>query len=484
MALALGADGAQVIETILLSDGSATSGPTFQGQFLSWFADGGRFLTDDSTTNIVRVYSRASVIQDTKAFAPGNTNFSSARGALGFDNWFWTVGSSLNIYAVGASAMPAASYRLASGSVLVVQSGPTLAVLPGVASPLSVIDLSGTAPVKTEYPSLLIGDLSTFAATSSSQWVVGNALGVVLDGSSLSGTTRYFGYGQAMSIAGGTAQFAVATASGPILYFDSTTNSRVGSIDFGSSKLALSADGSVLAAGANDSGTDRTVNVYSLPSAHLLNSFPSNTGSSPWLEDWSLSPDGTVLGQVFTDLTQKAVPASGGAAIWTTAVYTPTSPGTGYQSLLSPDGTLAAFGPEAEGGGSEPSTAIFLNGHPVTVLTGQAIGWIDNGRLLVGNFDDKYGRYLSSTLYGPSGSPIGSPAIPDIGSFQVLTPQAPQPDLLYSPALNSIVSLSSGATTWTSASPINSLSPAYRLGAVAGGEIVFASGNLVLAEPH
>jgi hypothetical protein len=78
---------------------------------------------------------------------------------------------------------------------------------------------------------------------------------------------------------------------------------------------------------------------------------------------------------------------------------------------------------------------------------------------------------------------IASPSVPELLSFQTVDAQATTPNLLYSPNLNSIISVSSGATTWTSGSPAGG-GPQVFEGAVAADQIVFQSGNLVLAEPH
>jgi hypothetical protein len=484
LTVALGAATSNAIETISLATGSSSIGATYLGQFTSWFADGARFLTVD-VTNTIRIYSSDAVLQDTKALPP-DYGSGMARGYLGVGNWFWTPGTLLNIYAVGASAQPAASYRL---SKLVLQSGPTLAMLPGESAPVSVIDLSGATPVKVDYPAAPV-QLSAYAATSSSNWFLGTDYGVLVDGTSLSGTPRYFGYGLVNSVAGGTNSFAVATAVGKILYFNTATNSLAGTIDLSSLKLAMSADGSILV--AQEPGPEstayqtlnETLNVYSLPSGSLTASYQFSTG----LRDWSLTPPGTVLGEAFGDLTQRAISAATGATLWTAGAPPPTHPGLSYWSLLSPDGTLAAFGAEPEGAGTQPTTTIYHNGQMVTSLTGWAAGWVDNGRLLVGNFGGKYGpQYISSTIYDPTGFPLASPpfgALSFPGLFQVVTPRVATPDLLYSLYGNYIVSLSSGAKTWASGSPLSLQGPQLPHGAVAGGEVVFVSGNLVLAEPH
>jgi hypothetical protein len=205
----------------------------------------------------------------------------------------------------------------------------------------------------------------------------------------------------------------------------------------------------------------------------------------------TLSASGTVIGEVLSNdgasgsgSALQALPVTGGAPLWSLA-----QPPSALQPLLlSPDGTLAAVSnePPQTGGGVSTATSIYLNGTLSTSLSGWAVGWIDNGRLLVNNYNsntESNGTYLGAAIYSPSGTLLASPSIPELQSFQVVTPQSTAPDLLYSPTLNSIVSLTSGTTTWTSASPPGGGNNSYQ-GAVAGSQIVFRSGNLVLAEPY
>ena len=52
------------------------------------------------------------------------------------------------------------------------------------------------------------------------------------------------------------------------------------------------------------------------------------------------------------------------------------------------------------------------------------------------------------------------------------------PESIYSPELNIIVSLTSGATAWMSGNT------ARQLGAVTGSQVIFASGSRVLVQPY
>jgi WD40 repeat protein len=390
----------------------------------------------------------------------------------------------VNIYAIGASATPTASYPLTVESTLSA-AGTTLGITNFDASTtVSVIDLSGATPAKVDYtPPLQYAQ--SYAATTSSHWIVANASGVVLDGSSLPGPSRLFDYGEALSIAGGTGHYAVATAAGAILYFNSATNALEGEINFPSSNIALSSDGTILAAQADPTvgaaSSDLSARVYSLPSGALLATFPFTSSSSPTLAGLTFAAGGSVLGEELTNPdSQQTVPIAGGMP---TVI-----PGAGGQQLLqlSPDGTRAAVSnlPAEMGGGQTTTTSLYLNGTLTTSLTGWALGWLDNGRLLVNIYETKYGHYVGAAIYSPTGTLLQSPTIPELLTFQVVTPQLAQPDLMYAPRPNTIISLSSGATQWTSGSPTDSDLLRLHSGAVAGSNIVFVSGDQLLSEPY
>ena len=93
--------------------------------------------------------------------------------------------------------------------------------------------------------------------------------------------------------------------------------------------------------------------------------------------------------------------------------------------------------------------------------------------------------YDGASIFSPSGTNIGSSPIPQIQSTQLLTG-----DSIYSPQTNTIMSVTSGATLWASADAFCILSlksPACNVtnaGAASGSQVIFALGNLVLAQPY
>jgi hypothetical protein len=247
----------------------------------------------------------------------------------------------------------------------------------------------------------------------------------------------------------------------------------------------MSTDGTVLASQSVNPvglGASNQLNIYSLPSGVLVNSFPFGSASAPTLIDMTLSAPGTVIGERLLDNTLAAIPVGGGAPIWVAAGA---AGGVEWQPLLSPDATLSAIAGEPQGFGTATQTSMYKNGSLQTALSGWAVGWIDNDRLLVNNYDsNKVPTYLGSSIYDAMGVLVNSPSLPQLLKFQVVTPQLTMPDLIYSPALNTIFSISSGAAKWASGSPSTGPNASPGIGAVAGQQIVFMSGNLVLAEPH
>ncbi len=464
----LGPAGMSVIETISLPSGSSSTGPAFQGQFDSWFQDGGQFLTN--LGNTVWVYSADGTQQDIKAL-PTMANLT------GQGSWFWTSDGTLTVYKVGASGSPAGAFSVGPLGVPS-PSAMTIGVLedaivgspPSVAGVVHVIDLSGASPVMVDYTTPA-NDNTAYAAISSSQWLVGNFNGTLLDGSSLGGTLRYFGFGNVLSIAGSAQRAAVSTAVGKILVFNVATGALEETIDspvypgYPGSQIALSADGSVLVAGSTGGGG--AVQVYSLPGGTLTYSWPP-ASFLPFV----LSDSGTVLGQILEPcvgvtctVSRQVTATTGGPVIWSDV------PNSAQPEpiRLSPDGTLIAV---SSNHNVTATTNIYKNGALVTAIPGWAACWLDNTHLLVQTYSSAGLGYASSVIVDPSGVTTSTPAPHDFQDpFQVVGP-----DSIYVPGQNSIFSVSTGAPTWTG-------TPSEVVGAVAGSYVVFTSGNLVVSQP-
>ncbi len=477
--IAVGPAGPNVIETVALPSGTDTVSPTFSGQFTAWFADGSAFFSTVGTT--VLIYTDA-VVQEAVLNMPSGTFY-------GEGPWLWTFsGSSMNIYALAAPTTLVASYPCVGSAVT---SASTIGVFSSTSNTLCVVNLSGATPTEALYSTfpVPIAGGAYYAAASASQWVIGTGYGVLLDGASLSGTPRYFGYGQALSIAGNADQIAIATANGTILYFNALTLAQEGTIKFSSLQVALSPDGTILAATPSDLSNPATqsLNIYSLPSGSLLYSWPYPNVQA--LESISLagSGSGSVLGQVLSSGTVMVTAPTGGTPIFST---------TGQGLLqLSQDGTQIAtssagnpegVGPDFTGFG----TNLWQNDKLVTAVSGWPAGWIDDAHLLVNTyqadyFDPEETDYIGCAIYGPTGMSAGSCSLPQVLSFQTVTS-----DTLYALNLNAIVSVSTGAVSWASgdavATSVNVLElPTLTfMDTLAGNHVVFVSGSLVVAQSY
>jgi hypothetical protein len=449
-----------VIQTVDVLTGMSTLSPTYQGTFQAWFSDGARFLTavNAGTSATVFIYSSTAVQQEVLGLL---TNV--VLGGEG--SWFWTfdANGALSIYAVGGGTTPAATYSYGAGSTLLA-SGTTLGVFQG--AQISLVDLSGTAPVGSS-ATLPIKDVTVFAATSSSRWVVGNSYGVLLDGVSLAGSSpRYLAYGEVKSIAGSESDVAIATASGRILVYSSSNNVLLTTIDFASWLLALSNDGTVLAAGA---GAESGLNVYTLPAGTLINTLDLNFVVSLSASGIGVS---TLLGVGFDS---RFAPTCLGEVIVATASAPSACFTAGYlsQVQISPNGMLTA----TTAGPANAATNIYNNGTLSTAVQAYALGWLDNSTFLANTYTLEFGKfwnYSATGIYSASGQLQSSVSLPPLDAIQVLSPSA-----IYSANPNAIFALPSGAQTWASGSPGNG--PAAN-GAVSGSEVVFQSGTLVLAE--
>ena len=484
--IANGRAGTNVIESIAVPSGSSTTGTQqFNGTFAAWFTNGGDFITTAGSTALI--YSNAVVQQATLSIG---TNHGTIGGQ---GNWVWVIPANsdeVDIYPATGTTPTPTSYVFASAVTVVPPTAASGAVLGAASSVFSVIDLSGATPVKTDYTGA--GPVAVYALVSTSQWVSGAENGVLEDGATVTTTPRYFGLGQVASIAGGSGHFAVGTPLG-IYYFDATTLAQEGQIAFSASQLALSTDGTTLAAvGSPDvNGVTGPVNIYTLP----VGGAPLNVWSdSPF--DIDLSGSGAVLGQLLWvgrptsgSYSVQANPSIGGSAIFSSTFSDAAIVFTTFPPLrVSPDGTLIAYSPMGSPKGVAmanlaTSTNLLLNGTLVTAFSGLTVGWLDNTRLLVNNYSGALYPYSGCTLYGPNGAPTNAPcAIPvELLRFQ---PVPSQNDLIYSPEYNQVLSVSTGAVNWASGNMAVGSGTRQATGALAGSKVIFVSGIDLLAQSY
>jgi hypothetical protein len=472
--IALGPAGANVIQTVTIPGGVVATGPAFTGTFNEWFADGSHFQTTVGTS--VYTYTSASVKVDLTALT-------TVQGLAGEGNYFWTVGTSaLTIYTVGASSTPA---LVVNGSP-VYASGSTIAVGTGSTGQLTIVDLSGASPVDQTYtlPAAVSGG-RFFAAISASDWFVGGTNGVIFDGTSIATTPKYLDYGTALSIAGGAGVAAVATALG-IVVINVQTNAIELTIPVMSNNVQLSADATVLAASQSDGSA---LNVYSLPSGSLINSFPYTGGG---VISYTLAPTGTLIAQ-FTPpaaggaVTQQVTAVTGGPVLWS-ETQTPPYQGSLQNVQFSPDGTLIAASngdPDAVNSAQQANigTNIYKNYVLAEAVPGWAVGWISNSELLTNTYtyspqNSPIGTYAGATIYSPTGTAVATPALPQLRS---LVPVNADDTEIYSPTLNSIYAIPSGSLVFGSSYYKQSGLSGNTPGAFASPDMVYVWGSHVVA---
>jgi hypothetical protein len=468
--VAQGAAGANVIETVSSATWTSSVGPSFQGEFESWFVDGSAFLTRYNNST-VSVYSPAATLVD-------RTTVTTNSVLNGVGHWFWGESgypslTTLVLYAVGNSATPTATYAVNSPSAAGTYISWVSGTGPGA---LTAIDLSGATPVLSTYN--VPASESVYAFNSPSQYMAGTNGGLLID-ESTPGNPRTFDYGAVTNMAGGTARAVFTTASGNTFSYNTTTNAFESTVDLSSSlQYVLSADGSVLA--TRDLGAvsgSETVDIYSLPSKTLINSF-SYAGGSPYPLNITLSASGTTLGELLLSGVQQSLPVSGGTpTVYATQGAEPVQ--------LSPNATLVALSSVAPGPATR--TALYNNAVYVTTVVGYAVGWLDNGRLLVDTFDSANG-FIGANIFSPTGNLL---AVAPFGPFDTM--QVVSGNFVYTPQLNEVLPLSGANGAWASGDLCGAVTAydngePYRytscFGAYAGSAVVFASGNLVLAQPY
>jgi Putative Ig domain len=475
--IALGPSGAAVIQTVLTTSGSSSVGPAFSGNFNTWSQDGTFFLT--SLSNNIWTYTAASS-------QTGFLTTSSAFNALGGEGgWIWTVSNgttpAVTIYAVGSTTV-AAAYPIGVDD-MVVPYGDTLGLLACGAPTVTVVDLSGTNPVARSPYTVPTAYNVAYAAFSPSQWVTGNVHGTIFDGASLASTPRFLTQGAAFDIAGSNSIVAVAGADGTIYIFDPANTTPQQTIAFSSSEVQLSTDGTVLAAAANSKDTQyepvETLNIYALPAGTVSHSWPYQAAGTN-LFSFSLATSGSTIGQATGtyngsnwQYARQVTAITGGPVIWSDTPSSAIEPLQVPPPLLSPDGTLIAAANDTR----TPSavTNINRNGTAVTVVPGFAVGWIDDGDLLVDTYTilglGDVITYNGCSIYSSTGTLIASPPLPEIMNFQTVSS-----GLIYTPDSNTIYSTSTGSATWTSIYPYGGV------GATAAGDVVFLSGARVVVQ--
>ncbi len=473
-----GPAGTAVIETIAVPGGTVTQSPPFLGIFHAWFDDGQRFLSRVADTWYV--YSKDATQQQVVALPP----FNALRGA---GDWYWgKTGIDLHIYRVGSGATPVATHAGGYSARIDAAAG-TLAVLDVDDSALSIYDLTGSAPVRTDYASP-IGVLSAYAAASPADWVVGTARGELVGEIPAVGAPQRYSGGGPTNIAASAQRVAVATPAG-IRLVNAVTRVPEGVIPFDARyQLSISSDGATLAAvgkppGSTDSN-DRLVRFYALPARTLIGerTYLWVSGTNSLLAEATISSSGTRVSEVLRGVTQAdelRITLLDGTPVFseiraTGSIMPPLLLSPGENSIATSDGrpTLAAVLKLYPNG-------VLLDEDPIRTV---AVGWLDNNRLLVNFYQPDAGNtgpaFARAEVITSTGSSVAMPPLPELTAIQPVSAST-----LYAPDRNEILDFMNGSLVWSSGSPIISGIDRGR-GAVAGSNIAFKSAGQVLFEPY
>jgi hypothetical protein len=260
----------------------------------------------------------------------------------------------------------------------------------------------------------------TAFASDGTNWTVGNQHGVILENRS----SQPLACGQVWSMAGaenGTA--AVATASGKILVFrlQPSGNIFTGSVDFPSSHVELSADGTLLAAMGNTLDAqywrDRSVKIFSLPDFRETATWPHSWDDYPTLSfGFAFSRSGDHLAHLL---------GTWNGSSWTYSRMLTDVPGrVTYYSDTSRDSEIYKLSPNGDrfslnhSYGCVPDCAaqLFDGGTLVGAVAGSVAGWLDNDRVLVqtrqgARIYNSRGTFLFTPLFGAY-----------VSAFQVVSP--------------------------------------------------------------
>jgi hypothetical protein len=453
MLVANGPAGSNVIQTISVSTGAASTSSPFQGTFVAWFGDGSNFITVTGTATWI--YSNAAVQVELVQLpnTPGG----------GWGNYFWGyVAGGLAFYQIGGGASPVLTASLGP-IVTLFQAGNTLAVLPFETGQVTVFNLSGGVSEQTFTAPTYLQSYGS----AGSQRFVGNQSGIVYDLTTSSDLTL----GAITAMAGGTSYFSVATTSGQIFSYDSSTNALVSTVNLAAFQLVASTSGTVMLAAPENGQGGGEVLVFSPASGATLSSVSESGG----VNGVALSGSGTVFGAAFGGIgappqCSTLVDQVGGGTI-----LCDTTNAIGEAVQISPDGTLIADGAGTFSVAANLITYIYKNGSLTTAVSAALpVAWLDDNNLLVNTYTDQdvgtgtMPRFSGVAIYNASGNLVSTTNLPDLTNnyVQVLGPNEIAVD-------GNGVSVPSYATLWAAPGP----------GAVAGSEIVFVSGSLVFAVP-
>jgi hypothetical protein len=471
--VAAGPAATSAIELIATSTGASTITPSYAYAFNTWFEDGNRFATN--LGNTVQVYSKNGV-------SAGLVALPAVNKLHGQGDYLWIVWGRVNVYRVGGSATPVATYYPTTDPVpganntMALQADPALD--PDFKSHVDIITLGATiSKVTVALPRRFSG--LAYAGDSSGNWSMGLSEGAIYDSHDVGMTPWPSLTCGALYQPNGatTGRFAVGTAAKGIVVGDALTTSKtiLGTLPFTASNVAISGDGLTLGAQAEVGYSKETsgAKVFALPGGSVLGEFTwdATTGAIKYI---ALARGGTRFGRTFEGppVARYVTDVSGSTTeVSDTTSYEPTR--------ISPDGTLVALSTSPRS--TTVTTRIYKRGALVAAVAGWAVGWLDDTRLLVNTYH-AVGPLASPTftdarIYASDGTYLSTTGLPEIyssfGDIAVVSATR-----VYSSNHNAIFDLT-GAKVWSGPTTI----PLGR-GTVAGGFVLYQLDHRIIAEAY
>jgi hypothetical protein len=496
--VANGPAGSSVIEEVSPSDGTATTSPAFSGTFERWFADGASFVTTIGSN--VFVYSQAAQKLQLFNISPHpNTNTIGTFGGVGSYLWNYqggAIGYPVDIYKVGGNGQSIAQYP-GNFSNPPVASGEYLGIL-DYGSPSATLIHLGPQQITDQKVMLPFPYLGAFAGDANGLWVMGNWAGALhYNGTTMSPSQAGpLGCGQASALGGsasGTA--AAATAAGDLFVVDVPSGVFQRDLGFAAGRLQLSSDGKTLAASASAdqalSTLPTALNVFDVPTgaAKYTFSFHPQTTSQPQLFGFTMSLGATLLartigsyGTVYSGAwayNELITDLSGN-----TTVIMDNEGATQPNALLSPNGKFVAIADNGRPG----SSRLYANGSLVNAIPGVAVGWVDDGHLLVQTFvhcncSFNFWNFAGMKMYDNQGNLLASSGLPAVTSFETISSSR-----IYSHDDGKIYDVMTGAAVEDPGLHPGPCGGTFcsqpRSGTIAGGYVLSVVGRSLLAAPY
>lgn len=464
--IARGGKGANVVERLTVPGGASTTSAPINGTFHAWFADGGYFLTSGS--GVANVYTAAGSAKGVFLFPDGN-----AVGGIGDLVWIYAPGLpyTIKFYPVAGGTTPVASFDL-DVTIKVVPTAYGIGILDSGVTSLRVITVTAGMPRMVSLSSP-IPEHAGFAMDESGGWSVGARWGNLFYSDAARMKAGQLGLGKPLSLGGSAADGSakVAVIGFPwktaVIDLSKSPPSLLTTLDSGGQRVEVSRDGDRIVARslyAYQYLPADTLRAFAMPAGTLLHEWKFVWGTDPYLHDFTMSAGGSRIayftGTRLNNYDWRVDDLSG--------VNVASGPPSDRGLVLSPNGAeYATRYFEFMNQLTNKPAQLYHEGVLVAGINGDAVGWLDDGRLLVTTYSNSVRITLDKArLYDPGGKLLATlPLTHPIFSFDPLPA-----DRLYVRNTDTIYDLKTGAALWTGL---------RKDGRLAGDSIVYIEGRQI-----